>query len=96
MVLPVRQLVKPVAYDPARTEPHAIRQHTCTHCGGGMVLAHVRPARIGFDMQTFEGVDCCHIDKIVVATDISPGSSETRSFEKTSGSGITRFPLNKN
>ena len=30
-----------------------------------MVLATIKPSRIGFEMRTFRGVDCDHIEKAV-------------------------------
>jgi hypothetical protein len=33
-----------------------------------MVLARIKPARIGFEMRTFQGVDCDHVDKVVTET----------------------------
>ena len=50
----------------------AIRWISCPRCAGAMFLARTRPVRIGYDMQTFEGVDCNHIHKVVVASDATP------------------------
>jgi hypothetical protein len=33
-----------------------------------MVLTHIKPSRIGFEMHTFQGVNCDHVDKIVTET----------------------------
>jgi len=33
-----------------------------------MVLARIKPSRIGFEMRTFQGVDCDHVDKVVTET----------------------------
>jgi hypothetical protein len=33
-----------------------------------MVLTHIKPSRIGFEMRTFQGVNCDHVDKVVTAT----------------------------
>jgi len=52
-------------FDPNRI---AIKEHTCPRCAGAMVLVHVRPVRIGYDVRTYEGVSCSHIDRIIVAT----------------------------
>jgi hypothetical protein len=30
-----------------------------------MVLSNIKPSRIGYEMRTFRGVDCDHIDKAV-------------------------------
>ena len=46
----------------------AIQPHLCPKCLGPMVLARIKPARIGFEMRTFQGVDCDHVDKVVTET----------------------------
>jgi hypothetical protein len=51
--------------DPDRV---AIRPHPCPRCLGPMVLAHIKPARIGFESRTFQGVNCDHVDKVVCET----------------------------
>jgi hypothetical protein len=33
-----------------------------------MVLTHVKPSPIGFETQTFQGVNCDHVDKVVTET----------------------------
>jgi hypothetical protein len=33
-----------------------------------MVLARIKPSRIGFEMHTFQGADCDHVDKVVTET----------------------------
>jgi len=33
-----------------------------------MILAGIKPSRIGFEMRTFQGVDCDHVDKVVSET----------------------------
>jgi hypothetical protein len=33
-----------------------------------MVLARIKPSRIGFEMCTFNGVNCDHVDKVVTET----------------------------
>jgi hypothetical protein len=33
-----------------------------------MVLTHIKPARIGFEKRTFEGVNCEHVDKVITET----------------------------
>jgi hypothetical protein len=30
-----------------------------------MVLTRVKPSRIGFELRTFQGVNCDHVDKVV-------------------------------
>jgi hypothetical protein len=34
-----------------------------------MVLTHIKPSRIGFELRTFHGVSCDHVDKVVTATE---------------------------
>ena len=33
-----------------------------------MILMHIKPSRIGFEMRTFRGVNCDHVDKVVCET----------------------------
>jgi len=33
-----------------------------------MVLTHIKPSRIGFEMRMFQGVNCDHVDKVVIET----------------------------
>lgn len=51
-----------VLLDPSRI---AIQSHTCPKCLGPMVLTHIKPSRIGFELRTFQGVNCDHVDKVV-------------------------------
>jgi hypothetical protein len=55
----------------------AIQSHTCPKCLGSMILTRIKPSRIGFEMRTFQGVNCDHVDKVVTETRsmkwISPG-----------------------
>jgi hypothetical protein len=46
----------------------AIRPHTCPKCLGPMVLTRIKPSRIGFELRTFQGVNCHHVDKVVTET----------------------------
>lgn len=62
--------------DPSRT---AIRSHSCPACSGPMILTWVRPARVGFELHTFEGVNCDHVDKVL---------AETKSMNWASSSGL--------
>ncbi len=64
----VRDYIMPslaVLFDPSRV---AIQPHTCPRCLGSMVLTHVKPSPIGFETQTFQGVNCDHVDKVVTET----------------------------
>jgi hypothetical protein len=33
-----------------------------------MMLMRIKPSRIGFEMRTFQGVNCDHVDKVVNET----------------------------
>jgi hypothetical protein len=33
-----------------------------------MVLTRIKPSRIGFELRTFQGVNCDHVDKVVAET----------------------------
>jgi hypothetical protein len=33
-----------------------------------MVLTRIKPSRIGFELRTFQGVNCDHVDKVVTET----------------------------
>jgi hypothetical protein len=54
-----------VLFDPSRV---AIQPHPCPKCLGPMVLTRIKPSRIGFELRTFQGVNCDHVDKVVTAT----------------------------
>jgi hypothetical protein len=54
-----------VLFDPSCI---AIQFHPCPKCLGPMVLTHIKPSRIGFEMRTFQGVNCDHVDKVVTET----------------------------
>ena len=34
-----------------------------------MILIRIKPSRIGFDLRTFNGVNCDHVDKVITETD---------------------------
>lgn len=50
-----------------------IESRHCLKCQALMVLSRIAPARLGFDSQTFECVQCNHVEKVLAATD--PGRS---------------------
>ena len=54
-----------VLFDQSRI---AILLHPCPKCLGPMVLARIKPSRIGFEMRRFQGVNCDHVDKVVTET----------------------------
>jgi hypothetical protein len=33
-----------------------------------MILTRIKPARVGFELRTFEGVNCGHVDKVLAET----------------------------
>ncbi len=47
----------------------AVQPHICPKCLGPMILTRIQPARIGFEMRTFQGVNCHHVDSVVTETD---------------------------
>ena len=53
----------------------AIQSHTCPKCLGPMVLMRIKPSRIGFELRTFQGVYCDHVDKVVSETESMKWSS---------------------
>ena len=54
-----------VLFDASRI---AIQPHICPKCSGPMILMRIKPSRIGFELRTFQGVNCDHVDKIVIET----------------------------
>jgi len=55
-----------VLFDTSRI---AVQPHTCPTCLGPMILTRIKPARLGFEMRTFQGVNCQHVDRLVIETD---------------------------
>ena len=55
-----------VLFDASRI---AVQPHICPKCLGPMILTRIKPARIGFEMRTFQGVNCHHVEKVVTETD---------------------------
>jgi hypothetical protein len=55
-----------VLFDASRV---AVQPHICPDCLGPMILTRIKPARIGFEMRTFQGVNCHHVDRVVIETD---------------------------
>jgi hypothetical protein len=45
-----------------------VQSHVCPKCLGPMTLIRITPSQIGFDLHTFEGVNCHHVDKVVTET----------------------------
>jgi hypothetical protein len=33
-----------------------------------MILIRIKPSRVGFDLRTFHGINCDHVDKVVTET----------------------------
>ncbi len=57
----------------------AIQSHSCPTCSGPMILTRIKPASVGFELRTFEGVNCAHVDKVL---------TETRSMNWASSAGL--------
>jgi len=55
-----------VLFDASRI---AVQPHLCPKCLGPMILTRIKPSRLGFEMRTFQGVNCHHVDKVVTETD---------------------------
>jgi hypothetical protein len=51
-----------VLFDASRI---AVQRHICPDCLGPMILTRIKPAGVGFEMRTFQGVNCHHVDKLV-------------------------------
>jgi uncharacterized protein (UPF0212 family) len=45
-----------------------IQRPACPRCHTHMMLARIMPARIGFDIRTFECPRCDHVYEVMVAT----------------------------
>ena len=54
-----------VLFDSSRI---TIQPHPCPKCLGPMVLTRINPSRIGFELRTFQGVNCDHTDKVISET----------------------------
>jgi hypothetical protein len=54
-----------VLFDPSRI---AIQRHPCPRCSGPMVLTYIKPAGLGFERRMFQGVNCDHVDRVVIET----------------------------
>jgi hypothetical protein len=54
-----------VLFDSSRI---AIQPHRCPRCSGRMILTHIKPSRIGFELRRFEGVNCDHVDAVITET----------------------------
>jgi hypothetical protein len=46
-----------------------IEGRRCARCEAQMVLARITPARLGFNSQAFECVQCGHLEKVLIAAD---------------------------
>ena len=45
-----------------------IHRPTCSKCRAHMALARITPARMGFDIRTFECPKCDHLHEVMVET----------------------------
>jgi hypothetical protein len=50
-------------------EPDPVTSHVCPKCLGQMSLIYVKPALIGFEVRTFAGLNCDHVDQVVAETE---------------------------
>ena len=65
----VRDCIMPslsVLFDRSRV---AIQSHPCPKCLGRLVLTQIKPSRIGFEVRTFQGINCDHVYKLESATE---------------------------
>jgi ribosomal protein S27AE len=46
-----------------------IHRPACPKCGTLTMLARIMPARVGFDLRTFECPQCAHVHEVMVATE---------------------------
>jgi transposase-like protein len=46
-----------------------IQRPVCPKCSAHMMLARIMPARLGFDLRTFECPKCNYVHEAMVATD---------------------------
>jgi RNase P subunit RPR2 len=46
-----------------------IRRRACPKCNAHMMLSHIMPASMGFDLRTFECPECDHVHEVMVQTD---------------------------
>jgi hypothetical protein len=46
-----------------------IESRRCARCEAQMVLVRITPARLGFNSQAFECVQCGHLEKVLIAAD---------------------------
>jgi hypothetical protein len=51
--------------DPGRM---AIQSHVCPKCLRPMNLTRTKPSWLGFELRSYAGVNCDHVDRVVVAT----------------------------
>jgi hypothetical protein len=54
-----------VLFDPSHI---AIQPHLCPKCSGPMALTFIKPSRLGFERRMFQGVNCDHVDNVVIET----------------------------
>jgi predicted nucleic acid-binding Zn ribbon protein len=46
-----------------------IQRRACPKCHAHMMLAHIMPASVGFDLRTFECPNCDYVRDVIVETD---------------------------
>ena len=53
----------------SREGSNRIESRGCVKCEAQMVLARTTPARLGFNSQAFECVQCGHLEKVLIVAD---------------------------
>ena len=60
-----------------------IHRPACPNCRAHMMLARIMPARIGFDLRTFECPKCDHVHEVMVET----GASDSHGSDRPGSTG---------
>jgi len=53
----------------SRVPTVTIESQECSKCQGPMMLSHIMPGRLKFDVRTFDCIKCDHVEKVMVAID---------------------------
>jgi tRNA(Arg) A34 adenosine deaminase TadA len=46
----------------------AVEPHVCSICLGPTILIYIKRLLVGFEMRTFMGVHCDHVDQVLAET----------------------------
>ena len=63
--MPARRAVRSRSLD-VTLEPAGPAPQPCTKCPATMVLAHIEPAKSGFDLRAFECSKCNDVDQYII------------------------------